>query len=610
MKNKLLLSFLLLIMGISVHAQQVLIEENFDSFNSGDKLVQTLNNQAQWDTWGSAPGGSEDPSISNTFSSSPENSLYLANNNDVVLLLDGLVDGRYKMAFKALIETGKIGYFNMLHEFAGSDSEWAFQVYFNPNGSGSVDAGKADAASFTFEYDSWIDVEAIIDLNDDFATLYVDGAELVSWKWSLGTGGGGTQTKIDAVNFYGITQGGTSGMYIDDVVFSEQAVPEAPANLMAEVVDEKTVNLQWDAPSGVPDNYVLSRNNEIIASDITETQFSESPYPGENNYTVRAHTIGFGYSDASNVATGLIPGGVDREFVLFEIGTGTGCYYCPGSAMGAVDLVENGDEVIIVKYHNYNSGDPFNSPASAERAGNYYSISGYPTSFADGTFSYVGGSNTQSLFEPYHQHFSQRKSRMALYSIDVNVFHLSGNDYRAEISVEELNTYNGEQKTLHTALTESDIEYSWQNQSEIHWACRNMFPDAFGTALDFSEEPIQSFNMDFSLEDDYIKDNCEFVVFIQADPSKEVMVATKVDLEDVLLNASKLVDERIEIYPNPADDYLYIDKDVNSAYRILDISGKTILEGRTNKKIDVSGLEEGLYFLEMEGQSKQKIIIN
>ncbi len=41
-----------------------------------------------------------------------------------------------------------------------------------------------------------------------------------------------------------------------------------------------------------------------------------------------------------------------REMVVLEIGTGTWCTYCPGSQMGADDLVINGCSVAVVEYHN------------------------------------------------------------------------------------------------------------------------------------------------------------------------------------------------------------------------------------------------------------------
>jgi hypothetical protein len=48
-----------------------------------------------------------------------------------------------------------------------------------------------------------------------------------------------------------------------------------------------------------------------------------------------------------------------KQQVMLEIGTGTGCQYCPGAAMGAEDLITNGDSVTVVEYHAYNSSDPY-----------------------------------------------------------------------------------------------------------------------------------------------------------------------------------------------------------------------------------------------------------
>jgi len=590
--------------------QTTIIEENFDGFTAGDKVVQTINNQSVWDTWSSSPGGSEDALISEKFANSTPNSLTLSNNNDIVLLFNDLTEGRYKFKFKVLIETGRIGYFNMLQDFAGGSSQWAFQTYFNANGAGLVDAGKTSAASFTYEYNTWMDANIVVDLDDDFATFYLDDVEIVSWKWSTGTSGAGTLKKLDAVNFYGNTTGGSSGMYVDDLSFSKETAPEAPSNLTATIQNDSEVYLSWVAPSSIPNNYVLLRNEEIINSSILGTEYTDIPYPGQGTYNVRAHTVGFGYSHGSNDVTIDIPGGIDRDFVLFEIGTGTGCVYCPGAAMGAVDMVENGDNVIIIKYHNFNSDDPFNTEASALRASNYYGITGYPTSFADGTLSIAGGSPTSSLFDGYHEHYLQRKAKKALYSIDLNVFHLSGNDYRAEITVEQYSGFNGEAKTMHTALTESDIDYSWFNQSQVHFSCRNMFPNASGTPLDFSAETSYSMDIDFSLEDNYVKDNCEFVVFLQADPSKEVMIATKVDLADILLNERiTLAPKALMTYPNPVHDNIYLNQLVSAKYEILDLTGKQVQKGFAENRIDVSSLRQGIYFLQVEGFPVQKITI-
>lgn len=73
----------------------------------------------------------------------------------------------------------------------------------------------------------------------------------------------------------------------------------------------------------------------------------------------------------------------------------------------------------------------------------------------------------------------------------------------------------------------------------------------------------------------------------------------------------------LKVYPNPANDYLSID--VNSTkpwyYSVLDTKGSVHLMGSSNQKkeIDISHLSEGLYFLQIQVESKflvEKIIID
>ena len=110
---------------------------------------------------------------------------------------------------------------------------------------------------------------------------------------------------------------------------------------------------------------------------------------------------------------------VQRNQVVMEIGTGTGCPYCPGAAMGAHDLLNNGCQVAVIEYHSYNSGDPFNNPAAAART-SYYGITGYPTAYFDGTLNYVGGSNTASMYAYYLPLYNQRYAVLSPLPINIS----------------------------------------------------------------------------------------------------------------------------------------------------------------------------------------------
>lgn len=94
---------------------------------------------------------------------------------------------------------------------------------------------------------------------------------------------------------------------------------------------------------------------------------------------------------------------VPREMVVLEIGTGTWCTYCPGAAMGADDLVENGHHVAVVENHN---GDSYANAYSNAR-NSFYAITGYPTAIFDGVLKVSGGSHSQSMYSTYLPKYNQ-----------------------------------------------------------------------------------------------------------------------------------------------------------------------------------------------------------
>lgn len=59
------------------------------------------------------------------------------------------------------------------------------------------------------------------------------------------------------------------------------------------------------------------------------------------------------------------------------------------------------------------------------------------------------------------------------------------------------------------------------------------------------------------------------------------------------------------VYPNPASNQLEVS--VNGTYRISNLLGQTVLSGRDSRRIDVSGLPAGFYFLSIEGVTRKFI---
>jgi hypothetical protein len=234
----------------------------------------------------------------------------------------------------------------------------------------------------------------------------------------------------------------------------------------------------------------------------------------------------FTISAALLLTVSLIGQNVSREEVVVEIATGTWCPFCPGAAMGADDLIENGHDVAVIKYHN---GDPYANVYSNYR-NSYYNVSGFPTAHFDGQNSYVGGSGSQSLYGPYLSRVNQRLAIMSSYTIDVTGTHAGLEEFDLEVTVEKVGTHNGNNTVLHAVLTESHIEEYWQGMDELNFVCRLMAPDQFGTPLDFSGGNTQVVNLTMMVDDNWNPENCELVFFVQSTTNKEILQGIKREL--------------------------------------------------------------------------------
>jgi len=195
----------------------VTFADNFDSYTAG---VQLCLQTTSWIPWGGTPGAADDPLVSDAYSNSGPNSVVIMQNDDLVKDFGPMTSSTYSISFNVYIPTGKTGYFNTLAEFTlPSTFNWGMECYFNAGGAGSLSAGGAGAATFTWTPDTWQAVEVIVNLDDDMAALYFEGTMVYEWQWTLGASGGGSPLQLDANDFFGAAA--TDEMYFDDYVVKE-----------------------------------------------------------------------------------------------------------------------------------------------------------------------------------------------------------------------------------------------------------------------------------------------------------------------------------------------------------------------------------------------------
>jgi len=221
--------FLAMLFSASSISAQI-VGDNFDGWTAGEQLVQQAwaAGDTDWTTWSDAPGTGEDPYVSDATAASGVNSVHIESGNDLVLLLpETITAGTVTCEAKINVPAGLLGYFNILTNFAGGGSEWGTQIYFN-GGIGSIDAGAEAAATFSYDSDSWIAFKAVIDMDNDWATVYLDDEMLIEWQWSLGTFGTPGPCTVDAMNFFAWDDSGagTPGFYIDDAAIGYDSSSE------------------------------------------------------------------------------------------------------------------------------------------------------------------------------------------------------------------------------------------------------------------------------------------------------------------------------------------------------------------------------------------------
>ena len=280
-----------------------------------------------------------------------------------------------------------------------------------------------------------------------------------------------------------------------------------------------------------------------------------------------------------------------KQNVLLEIGTGGWCPYCPGAAMAADHFIEENLNVAVIENHN---GDPYATDTSNGR-NSYYGISGFPTGIFDGLLSYVGGNNTTSIFPAYQPLYNQRAGIKTPVSLELTGTN-DGLNYNVTAAINKLANLAYENLVLHLAVTQSDIQYNWQGQTEFNFVNMLMVPDRFGTAVDLKNAPLGVMNvpLSFSMGANWNLANCEFVAFIQNLDTKEVLQAFKVMVNDLPTGGSAVDDgaspalqnQLLGNYPNPFNPETTISYstkgDAPVAIEIYNVKGqlvKTLLDG-------------------------------
>ncbi|MBR1928156.1 MAG: thiol protease/hemagglutinin PrtT [Paludibacteraceae bacterium] len=186
---------------------------------------------------------------------------------------------------------------------------------------------------------------------------------------------------------------------------------------------------------------------------------------------------------------------------------------------------------------------------------------------------------------------------------------------------DDLTTINTQQVTIHS---EDDVDYYVVNlkNDKYDYTINTVLYHA-GTSKGYTVAATMSYKLDngqWSRDYDSrmpqikIEKNAE--LYIKIEPQKKgeigtyqliIQVSRKIHEEPMENNdALEDVSLNLNVYPNPATNYLYIDMPVVASIQVVDITGAVVLV-TDSKKVDVSGLNAGNYIIRAVGEDEVRI---
>jgi hypothetical protein len=145
-----------------------------------------------------------------------------------------VTSGHYVVSWDMYVPDGNLAYYNFQkneNQGTANGGEWAFQLYFDGDGTGRLEAGSASAAEprATFDYpvDEFFSVTHVIDVDNNLARVHINGVWVSSWPLNWQPFAQDGLQSIGGVNFY---PANTDNLwYVDNFLFA--LIPEPAEEL-------------------------------------------------------------------------------------------------------------------------------------------------------------------------------------------------------------------------------------------------------------------------------------------------------------------------------------------------------------------------------------------
>lgn len=261
----------------------------------------------------------------------------------------------------------------------------------------------------------------------------------------------------------------------------------------------------------------------------------------------------------------------------------------------------------------WHTGDVLEFPGAGDRT-SLYGVTGFPTAEFDGIEEVVGG-YTPTSYPYYLPVFEQRMNTPVNFNVEFDIIMVDDNDFNIYTSFEIIEGTNEENLAAFVVLTETDVQVA--GEVDQVFVARSVWPDAtIGHALDFSSQSLHQLETTITVEDDYIFENCEVVVFLQNMDTKEIYQGNSAMLSDLVGINDNVETFEVSIYPNPASDRVNINASSNiSNIEVYNYTGQLVYKTDARSNIvnfNTSQFESGMYIFKIQtaqGMFVESVII-
>lgn len=223
-----------------------------------------------------------------------------------------------------------------------------------------------------------------------------------------------------------------------------------------------------------------------------------------------------------------VSGHSSQRMVLGEMFTNWACSPCRPANDELDRFAPLHPDLAVIRYHTWwpGSTDPFYVANTGENTArtSYYGVNAVPWFFIDGI---IDGSSSYSSWEALVNGREAVQSPMTI-SVD-GVYNSGPGTGKVTAYIEATDVISLTNLKLHFVITESEVYINAPNgQTVFHEAMRDMLPGSSGELISISSPGDTLLReRDFTLDPSWVLQNCEVVVFVQSDNTKEVLQAAK-----------------------------------------------------------------------------------